>query len=163
MPELNEYLQKWKAKVNGLSNFVSTTLGYQVAKEATEAIQKRVVGTGMDYKGDSFSPYSSNWSAQRAKKGLGSKKNFSFTGGTMNSLQKVNEKKTKVGTVITLDVKGKSKDADGRKKIRSRDRKKIEDGHTNYEGVNILEISDKEIKDIEDKLVVKLERYLDVT
>jgi len=117
------------------------------------------VKTGEDSKGGGFSDYGSYWLNKRTKKGLGSAKNFTFSGQMWDSFGVIGVKNNGKQITVSMSVDGDNIDSDGRKNKRSQKNIEILDGHTTRENKSLVALSEKEIDDLRISFKNELIRY----
>jgi len=100
----------------------------------------------------SYSPYKTHWTKVRERKGLQTgNKDFWFEGDMWKTYKVTTAENTDYGAMFILSSEGAV----------GHNGKELVDIHSDKEGQNLLDITDDEWKDIEDELMIEIEKKID--
>ncbi len=155
MTTLKIFTQTLRLKARGIDEVVFNVIKDFVAKRVVKDVKQRVIDRGVDAQGNSFSPYSKDWEKKRKKEGLGSTKNFEFTGSMWDRFGIVKEEKKAASIEVWLGMSGQNSDT-------RKTNQELVNYHSNNEGRPIIELSDSEAEELNKEIKKQLKLYLNV-
>lgn len=162
---LEDLIQKWTVKVNGLGEEFSRQLADEMTLWAIKRIQDRTIRGGNSYQGNRYIShakekktdyYSKSWGAVRAKHGKTvNMRNYYFTGEMLGNIGRTKYIPFWGGFEVWIQGRGIHKRNKGT--IPNRELLTI---HSNDQNVNLLGLNPDDLKRLAKELELKMEIYL---